>query len=216
MIYISLGGSCSVAYQLQNLGLRKEAYPFDWVTTPSLGTVINLFENNFDGFLDTAVQTSVSDKFHISDDDDFPSDNNKINKQSIIMKNKYGVAFYHDFYENCNVDEIKKKYQRRVDRLYELIKSDCEICFVRDELKINNIKTSEIEKFIEVILGINKNAKFKIVIVVHNPNNKKSDIFNYLNERVKIVNDVGKFGSWVRDGVDWKGVFVYDKIDVCL
>lgn len=207
MIHISLGSSCSVAYQLQQLRLRKEAYPFDWVRTPGLNTVVQLLKAKFDGFIDTVVQTSVSDKFPVSDSDDFPFDDNKISEKSIIMKNKYNVVFYHDFCENTNLDEIKGKYERRINRLYDVINGDNEICFVRDELKIGAIKISDIEEFIEVILGINKNAKFKIVVIVHNPSNKKNDIFNYVNERVKIVNDVGKFGGWTRDGVDWKSVF---------
>ena len=28
---ISLGSNCSVTYQLNKLGLRMQAYPFDWV-----------------------------------------------------------------------------------------------------------------------------------------------------------------------------------------
>ena len=35
MNYISLGSSCSVAYQLQKLNLKKETLPFDWMfSTP--------------------------------------------------------------------------------------------------------------------------------------------------------------------------------------
>ena len=52
MKLISLGGNCSITYQLIKLNLRSEAYPFDW-TKISINQLINVLENNFDGYSET-------------------------------------------------------------------------------------------------------------------------------------------------------------------
>ena len=48
--HISLGVWCSPAIYLKRSGLRKKAYPFDWIfITPE--QVLRLFETNFKDFL---------------------------------------------------------------------------------------------------------------------------------------------------------------------
>ena len=49
--YISLGGNCSVAFQLNRLKLRKKSYPFDWAKI-SLNQLLRVLENNFEDFED--------------------------------------------------------------------------------------------------------------------------------------------------------------------
>ena len=204
MTFISLGHTCSVAYQLQQLGIRKCAYPFDWVRTPTLDIVSKLLKNNFDQFIDSVKQTKTSDQFPISDDDNFPV-KDELGNRSLIMENKYGITFFHDFEEDYDLEAIKYKYERRISRLYDIINDNDKITFVRDE-KLNNIRTASIEQFMNTILNINPNANFEIIIVVQNPSNKQNDIFKYANERVKIVNDTTLFVDWKRSNVDWNDI----------
>merc|ERR1740130_2263067 len=37
--FISLGSHCRVSMALENMGLRKAAYPFDWVRSPAAGVL---------------------------------------------------------------------------------------------------------------------------------------------------------------------------------
>ena len=48
---ISLGYFCSVALELERIGLRSASYPFDWTISDFEG-VIDAIENNFIHFLD--------------------------------------------------------------------------------------------------------------------------------------------------------------------
>ena len=41
MLYISLGGNCSITYHLIENNLRKKAYPFDW-SKISIKQLINI------------------------------------------------------------------------------------------------------------------------------------------------------------------------------
>lgn len=105
---ISLGHFCGVAQELERLGLRDASYPFDWLITKR-EPLHQLIDNHFDGFLeyDNLYQYS-------------PIGN--------IYKNKqygYGVSFYHDFsrYKPLDeqIDEVQKKYTRRIERFYTAI-----------------------------------------------------------------------------------------------
>lgn len=49
---ISLGYFCSVALELERIGLRNTAYPFDWCISDFSG-VIEAIENGFSEWLDS-------------------------------------------------------------------------------------------------------------------------------------------------------------------
>ena len=84
MNYVSLGSSCSIAYQLQILKLKKESLPFDWIRSNNLPYVLNLIQNNFTGFFD--------DLEHVKDDERFPFiEDNEI--EHYIQNNSNDVFF---------------------------------------------------------------------------------------------------------------------------
>lgn len=105
---ISLGHFCSVAQELERLGLRDASYPFDWLITKR-EPLHRLINNHFDGFLeyDNLYQSQA---------------------EKNIYRNKYydfGVSFYHDFSRyiplDAQLDEVQKKYARRIERFYTAI-----------------------------------------------------------------------------------------------
>ncbi|MCI6444409.1 MAG: papain-like cysteine peptidase, partial [Clostridia bacterium] len=49
--FISIGYFCSVASELERMGLRHESFPFDWLITENFEIVLDLIKNNFDRFL---------------------------------------------------------------------------------------------------------------------------------------------------------------------
>ena len=64
-IFIPLGNSCSIAYNLKLLKLRTCAFPFDWVRIANFNNVTKLIQNKFYGFLDSKnfKFKEFSDKF---------------------------------------------------------------------------------------------------------------------------------------------------------
>lgn len=191
VVYVSLGSTCSIAYNLRELNLRDNAYPFDWIRILNLNNVSNLLENNFDGFLDVNNYNFIkySEDFMIND-----------NYGTYIYDNGY-CKFYHEFdkpLEECDIDSFIDKYKRRINRLYDLLNSDEEIIFIREELRSVNI--NKINNFIETIRNINENINFKLIIISNDDVDYNIDnvIFYYSNE---------KFDTWMRKEIDWYKIF---------
>ena len=67
-IYVSLGTSCAIAYNLRLYKLREEAYPFDWVRVTNFNNITSLIDNKFNNFLDidTFVFKEFSEKFKVN------------------------------------------------------------------------------------------------------------------------------------------------------
>lgn len=105
--FISLGYFCSVAMELERIGLRNESSPFDWCISNYEG-VISLIENHFKNFLEVnyLVQDEVTHKYYFNE--------------------KYNIWFFHDFDEFHSLEKqlpnVKKKYLRRIERFYQNIK----------------------------------------------------------------------------------------------
>ena len=119
-IYIPLGNSCSIAYNLRLLKLRIYAFPFDWVRVTNFNNVTKLIQNKFYGFLDfkNFKFKEFSDKFIV---------NGK--KGSYIYSNNY-CSFYHEFdklIEKNDFDFFKEKYSRRIERFFNFMNSNNEI-----------------------------------------------------------------------------------------
>lgn len=108
--FVSLGCFCGVAMELERIGLRSLSLPFDWLITGNLGTVLELIKNNFQGFLDP----------------------DSLYQEASVNKNYYynqemDIHFYHDFsaYQSFEgqIDAVKKKYDRRIQRFYKVIQN---------------------------------------------------------------------------------------------
>ncbi|MDR3550955.1 MAG: DUF1796 family putative cysteine peptidase [Candidatus Babeliales bacterium] len=109
-VCVSLGFNCTVAINLRNNKLRELSFPFDWNIT-SLYGLRELINNNFIDLLNP----------------------NYLEKKNLIFNTKYKIAFGHDFPEADTgngmrivenyldyVDEIHTKYQRRINRFYDV------------------------------------------------------------------------------------------------
>lgn len=206
MEYISLGSDCSVAYQLQKLGVRKCAYPFDWIRAPNINNITNIINSSFDGYVTSVTKINESSKFQLIDDNFNCEANSNNNNNTIVMRNKYGIIFYHDFGIDYDIDNISKKYDRRTNRFIELIMSDKKLCFIRYEKKYNNVKHEEILYFIDTIKKINQNAKIYVIIIVHNPKNKCISVESNNSEHIYVFNDTNHFDCWMRNNIDWQTI----------
>lgn len=106
---ISLGHFCGPAQELERLGLRDASYPFDWIITKR-EPLHRLIDSHFDGFLEY-------DYLYQS------------RKERKIYRNKFydfDLGFYHDFSKykplGAQIDEVKEKYERKIERFYNAIK----------------------------------------------------------------------------------------------
>jgi len=114
---VGLGFGCQVAHQLEENGVRKLAYPFDWFHTP------------FDGLawfiVNQGKEFLNADKLIVAGP--YPGDPVHLQVGEIV----YGIVSYHDFLSNMsNYVEIKAKYDRRIKRFFDLLNSDQRVLFV--------------------------------------------------------------------------------------
>lgn len=193
MTFVSLGSTCCISQQLINFNLRKNAYPLDWVRIPNLNNVIKLLENKFNDFLD--FESFKFCKF---------SNDFMINgiAGSHIYKNKY-CTFYHEFSEKINesnFDFFCQKYKKRIIRLFNLINSNKQITFIREELR--NVKISKIHKLIETLYFINPNLNYKIIIITNDKN-----VLNYNINKITFIFSNKKVTDWKRPELDWSNIF---------
>nr|WBF70781.1 putative papain-like cysteine peptidase [Megavirus caiporensis] len=214
-IYISLGSTCGVAYQLQMHQVRDQAMPFDWVKCLKLSSVIEIIENGFDSFgsYENIYFHTESQKHPILKTDSFQNNIDEVSK-SFVYKNNLEVMFYHDFdkkIENEFDDTyqiFKNKYIRRFNRFYESLASGKNIILIRDEQKPHLITTKIISDFVNVIQkNVKNNTIIDIIIIINNPKNKSYEwIVTARNLGIKIINDTEKIKSWQRNNLDWESI----------
>jgi hypothetical protein len=115
-VAVSLGDLCQVAWQLSHHNLRGAAFPFDWLITPfeSLYSFLMIEGANFIARENLVVV--YGEIPHIED-------------------SFYRIKFLHDFSMSPvvleNYDDIKKKYDRRIKRFFELLHSNKKVLFIR-------------------------------------------------------------------------------------
>lgn len=218
---VSLGDTCSVAYQKRTLGYDEAYYPFDWIKTPKFADVNSLISNKFEGLLDNLTFKSKSNKFPIdsgsSDDTHFFISVNNADESNIYQNNM--CTFYHDFRDGVDFEEqltaVKDKYKRRIQRFYSLLESKGKIIFVRDQIKPNQINDKQLNEFHQIISKYKNSAtkeddrdfEYHLVIILHNPSNKKLSLLQYNHPNTTIINDNNRFGDWKRPNIDWNLIF---------
>jgi hypothetical protein len=207
-MYISLGGNCSITYQLNKYNLRNEAChseklsntlyycPFDWAKI-KINQLINVLENNFDNYAESLQIKRYSDSH-----------------QSYIITNDYSIQFAH---EVVNIDEInslnslkelndfKDKIKRRITRFQNLSSNyDDKITFIRIELDIPKSNyINNIIKLVKLIKNYYSNFVLKILIET----NSYNTIFQEKLEYVEFIKFDSYSEDWKMDHINWSSVF---------
>ena len=103
--FISLVSFCSVALDLEALGLREASMPFDWNIDLRFEGVIGCIEKNFEHFLDEA---------ELRQSEEAPEH----------YMNRYEIQFFHDFnmWEPLSkqLPAVQDKYERRIRHFYQI------------------------------------------------------------------------------------------------
>lgn len=148
--FVSLGHNCYVASDLAEMGLREASLPFDWTRTKWCA-VERSFDTQFDGMLDYS---------HLYQ---------KKEKLTSYKNMEYGIGYYHDFSQykslRTQINAVKKKYARRVNRFFRFIQLPTlfvRYCMDENELIYIANHYNEIEKRIKVY-----NKQNEIVFISH-------------------------------------------------
>lgn len=199
MEYISLGSNCSVTYQLNKLGLRKHAYPFDWGKV-SLSQLIDVLSSDFIDFAESIEFKKKSDLYPLINsicEDNYP--NSKSN--SVVVSNKYGIIFAHELASKYQIEDFKSKIQMRIDRFKNLTSNPDKIKFVRIEL--NPLKSSWISQINQLTSLLDKIVcSYELILIIN------STIQHNFAPNVKI-HRFDKFSpDWKMEELDWVNIFV--------
>ena len=113
--FVSLGTACQTAWQLKINLKRNTAYPFDWLITPC-DALISFIENEGKGFLEKENLEILEPLSHDS-------------TILRVIDNAYKIIFLHDFFppSNSKLEEVKRKYEKRTQRFFNLLNSDKKI-----------------------------------------------------------------------------------------
>lgn len=202
--YISLGSDCSVSYQLRHLNLQTSgSLPFDWMKINNFNDIINIFQNDFQDFLNLDYYKSIPQSSNFNYFDKNPISNNistvvneNITSNYKLIHTKYKIILPHEFIgDNWNKEKFIEKYSRRVERLKCIIKDNNKMkIFVR---LMNKPYSKEIEKKLKLenILEIINCKNYKILMI--NP-----DEWQYLIP--------AKEFCWKRDYMPWNKILLMD------
>jgi Putative papain-like cysteine peptidase (DUF1796). len=123
MKYISLGSSCVPAMLMQELNIKNETLPFDWVSH-NLKIIIDCLITDFVHF------NKMGDPKHIIDVNEDVREFNKLDCPNFSKDyiNHYNTLFVHD--THLSPEQFQSQLQRRVSRFLEILQSDEKIVFI--------------------------------------------------------------------------------------
>ena len=197
---VSIGGECSVAYQLKKFNYRFNSFPFDWIKS-SMSDVYRLLVNNFNQFIDMQFikfkKSSDNFKFIVQDDDNIKN----IEYGNIYVHSLYSIHFCHDFDDDkkSNSNDVINKYQRRISKLKQLM--DSQLCvFVRYESEPIDYNLLELW---------NSNRNIPTIIISSNCDKTQFITIDTLDihrfsPNVTIIKDNSVFDNWQRNNFPWR------------
>lgn len=190
--YISLGPTCSIAYQLQKLRKKKESLPFDWIRCYPIKSVFDLIENNFKGLFDNIEFVKDDNKFPFIEDvvEGETFDTIQMKDTKIYKNDKLGISFFHDFKDGVDVKDVIAKYNRRISRFYEVVKNPS--IFIRDELAFKVCDIMIYNQLYDKLKEYNNENRLVLIINTF----KKDYEIDGLNKGIEIYKNSDKISEW--------------------
>ncbi|MBI2743553.1 MAG: hypothetical protein HYX48_06520 [Chlamydiales bacterium] len=117
-LFVSLGSHCRPVLMLQECGLRKAAFPFDWICSVDGERLLEIIEEDFLVFLNEKYLVV----YEIGG--------------GPLLHNYYHLEFLHegDWREGryaANLEKMRSKYQRRIERFRSLSDYKGKVFFIR-------------------------------------------------------------------------------------
>lgn len=155
--FISLGGNCSVTYQLNKYNLRSKSFPYDWSKIK-----INKLRESL--------------KYNFLKYDDIDIYKYSKNHNSWLLKNNYAI-FAHEYMIKYSIEEFKEKINKRIKNLKE-IKNPI---FIRLETYSYKNEKKYKEYWEEIIKELDRiYDKYKIILISKiNPKEEKIKWYKY-------------------------------------
>lgn len=192
---ISLGSLCQTAQQIRKNGLSDAAYPFDWIATRSLGSIAEIIERKFEGFL-------------CKDDLDITA------KYPYIINRRWQIDMPHTFADRqlSDFDKVNENLQKRGRRLLRVLEGSDELLFIRQG---DNIEEGEM--FVQFLCDLYPFLKFKLVLTQNGENSTKEfDSEHLALFHLPLPKEHKRAENW--EGFDWAwGRLFFDlglKVDV--
>lgn len=192
--FISLGTTCAAAYQLKNLGLKNNKYPFDWCKS-NINKINITLKNNFDEYNKITVnKLSNNHQFHFQK-----------NTSSYIVSNKYNISFAHELFNISDNNIIK--FQTELLNRINIFKSkkDNYIVFVLSDF-FNNTKSDIICSQLELLITNLKKYfnNFKLLYIT----NSLIDYTFSNNLKIIYTEDI-QFVDWMYSNYNWFEILNY-------
>ena len=189
--FISIGSKCNVKHQIDKHFERGETMFFDWFGT-NMDTV-NLILQTDD------IRKYFSPCNIIQE----PNTYNRT-MAKIIIKNLPKCVSIHDVrakHDSNNINQFINKYERRFERLFQIIKTNDKLHFVH----YGKIEEPQKELFIQTILKINPNCNFVLISV---NDEQPSDTIHYSKHFIEFNYMVKRVpGDWTSSWLNWAKIF---------
>lgn len=123
-IFIPIGNTCSVAYQLKNLNIRYNSYPFDWARI-NIRKLNSVLENNFNNYCKLKIHKYSNNHLDMI---------NNI-QGTYIVKNNYNINFAHELLNIHDLNKLEYLFEKRINKFKNC--NNNYIIFVLLNLEIN-------------------------------------------------------------------------------
>ena len=219
---ISIGSNCICKLQFNSHNFKEKNNPtlfFDYLITGNID--LSLF-----GTKETTIQDSYTEKLSLKNVNNILIRTEKFTKNEFkiaydylyeLKKNKYdniihSVLVHKDFIsihdlnlDKSNLDECVDKFNRRLERLKNVIKKNDLINFIR--IEYNDYNLNDYKEFISIIKKINPICKINIKLVSYANINKKHNILNFKIYCIKdnILKNIKP--TFELDHINWKKIF---------
>ena len=138
---LPIGQTCNITFLLQNAKIKKQTTLFEWFISPNLKDITN-------------VLIQIANK----QDNDILQQQQEKNSH-IFMGDNIHSSHY-------NLEKFKLVYQRRRDRMLDIILSSKKILFCRFESTSIEYSKEDIDNFINSLRLINKNlSEIKLLLI---------------------------------------------------
>jgi hypothetical protein len=186
VVFVSLGSVCRPTATLRLCGLRKAAFPFDWLVSFDCDGIIRILEDDFREFLNEIYFIPFGPDSH-------------------LLQNYYHLEFIHDgsfdfdhYFEN--MERLKTKFQRRIARFRHLNEFQGKVFFIREAYQFSttdphrwyqfkdNIKISDeyAIKLYDALKNYFPKLDFSLIIINHHASDE-TEIERQINDHLLIA-----------------------------
>lgn len=146
-LIVPIGADCSVASFCRDSGLRYEAFPFDWTVTP-IDSAVKLIGNQFQDFLNESNLVCLDAEKRMLFQEDGLNLQVVDELVSPVICRKYKILFPHDFSGKglADLEVVRNKYYRRIERLISKIQNGDKVCFIYAKRKPNRWQMKQYAK----------------------------------------------------------------------